>query len=248
MKYLLHYTRRYVGYTLCGTCCSMRLMNSVTLHHACSSNPLIAERHAICGCRSGCPSTRLNYFRLSSATWHRAVFCGRILTFLHPYSSLQCKSPISTLLFHAWTKSFSPYDEGRMFLETSVSTRLHDIKTYKTTIWQFHAGKHEKWTINHVPLQSDILQTGSADSRFSVMTLLDAWWKRNLGLYNSRDYLFPQRADRLCGLSSLLFSVYWDIYFQMIKQCEHKAGHSFPFRVEVKGALRFTSTSLYALT
>jgi len=60
----------------------------------------------------------------------------------------------------------------------------------KTTIWQTHAGKHEKWPINHQLLKIDYLQAGSLDSYVSIVTNLEAWWKRNLGLIISIDYLF----------------------------------------------------------
>jgi len=67
------------------------------------------------------------------------------------YSSMLGQSP-STLMM-----------KSGCFFQTSVSTKLNGIKTYKTTIWQIHAWKYEKWPITHLPLKTDCLETGSLD-------------------------------------------------------------------------------------
>lgn len=133
---------------------------------------------------------RLIYFRLSSESWRRAVFYARLSTFLHPSSRLQSfKSPASTLHFHAGQSPSILIMKAGCFFKMSVSTRLGGITGYMTTIWQINAGKHEKCPITHLPLKIDYLENGSLDCCVSIVTKLEAWWKRNLGLIISIDYL-----------------------------------------------------------
>lgn len=134
MGCVLYYTRVYVGYTLCGTCCSRGwepewstvwhfIMHAAVIHLELRVTPSAAVTQIVL-------QHNLSTFKLSSASWHRAVFCVGMSMFLHPSSRIQCcKSTASTVRSHTCTKCFNPVGEGRMFLSNGS---IHKTSRYQS--------------------------------------------------------------------------------------------------------------------